>query len=105
MLSHVGWENDCMTINIPKHKGKQHSDGDGDPADLKHVYANPLNPLVCPMLWCAVYLMVSEVIVDHDGNNQPLFPGSSQGSRVGKELKKLLKGVYIYYFSSNTFNN
>ena len=41
MLEHIDWANDAMVITFAKHKGDQTGEGLGN---LKHVYANPLNP-------------------------------------------------------------
>ena len=50
MFDHIGWEGDAMTIIFPKHKGDQ----EGEHCAPKHVYANPQNPAICPILAFAV---------------------------------------------------
>lgn len=70
MLQHVDWKNDCMTITFAKHKGDLTGEGLGNE---KHVYANPLNPKICPILALAVLIFTS-----HRGsqvNEQTLFAG------------------------------
>ena len=51
MLQHLRWKNDCLTIVLPKHKRDQ----GGDQVFDRHVYANPLQPSICPILSLAVY--------------------------------------------------
>src|SRR5690349_10266066 len=52
MFNHFSWEGDSMTITLPKTKG----DPEGLKVFPKHVYANPFNPLVCPLLALAIHL-------------------------------------------------
>lgn len=51
MLNHINWENDCLLITLPKHKGDQ----EGANVSPKHVYANPGKPEICPILALAIY--------------------------------------------------
>ena len=50
MLEHVGWEGDSLLISTPKHKGDQ----EGARCFARHLYANPLNPAICPVLALAI---------------------------------------------------
>jgi hypothetical protein len=43
----MDWGGDCVKIKIAKHKGDQTGEGIGNE---KHVYANPYNPAICPIL-------------------------------------------------------
>ena len=52
MYQHVSWENDSMVIRLPKHKGDQ----EGKNSYPKHVFANPNDPSICPVLGFAVYV-------------------------------------------------
>lgn len=52
MFMHMSWDGDCMKVTFPKHKGDQK----GDRAEPKAVYANPLDPLVCPILALALFV-------------------------------------------------
>jgi hypothetical protein len=56
-----------MIIVFPNHKG----DKEGKNATPKHVYANPLNPAICPILAFAVYMWTSGF--HRDGANPSLF--------------------------------
>ena len=50
MYDHITWNVDAMVFKFPKHKGDQ----EGRTSIPKHVYANPLNPTICPILAFAV---------------------------------------------------
>ena len=51
---HLEWEGDCMKITEQSTK----SDQDGEKIFGKHMYANPNNPSVCPILALAVALFI-----------------------------------------------
>jgi hypothetical protein len=50
MMEHVGWEGDSLLISTPKHKGDQ----EGVRCFARHLFANPLNPFICPVLALAI---------------------------------------------------
>jgi hypothetical protein len=52
MFNHISWEEDAMVIVFPSHKG----DKEGKHCSPKHVYANPSNPEICPILAFAIYI-------------------------------------------------
>jgi hypothetical protein len=56
----------------------------------KFLFANPLQPELCPHLWLAVYLSTHDIGLD---NNNALFPGNHTASRIGKALQQLIKSV------------
>ena len=46
-INHIEWENDALKVYIFHQKNDQ----DGDKAEhAKHIYANPVNPEICPIL-------------------------------------------------------
>ena len=47
-LTHLEWDNDCIVLTIPRSKGDQ--SGAEEKLSKKHIYANPLNPAICPAL-------------------------------------------------------
>ena len=53
MLQHIDWSNDCMTIIFGHTKTDQ--TGEKSESSIKHVYANPQNPVICPILSMAVF--------------------------------------------------
>ncbi len=67
MLSHVSWTNDSLVIVIPQHKGDQ----EGKHCAPKHVYANPVDPLICPVLSLAIYIFTEGQ--RFNGGNHCLF--------------------------------
>ena len=87
-MLHVTWDNDSLVFRFVKSKGDQ----TGRNKDQAwHVYANPNNPAVCPVLAMACYIFGNPGIfgVDDgtdsadgtDPNNGRLFPGSYQYER------------------------
>lgn len=52
MYDHISWTEDCMTVVFPTHK----VDREGRDAAPKHVFANPINPEVRPILSLAIYI-------------------------------------------------
>jgi hypothetical protein len=51
-FDHITWKQDAMCIVFPKHKGDQ----EAKRSYPKHVYANPSNPEICPVLSLALYI-------------------------------------------------
>ena len=60
MMEHVGWEGDALLVTTPKHKADQ----EGVKCFSRHLYANPINPTICPVLALAVITFTR--IVKHD---------------------------------------
>ena len=52
--NHVQWENDSLVFYFSKTKGDQSVDKSGD---LWHVYLNPKNTELCPVLALEKYLL------------------------------------------------
>jgi hypothetical protein len=82
-FNHLSWKNDSLQIRF----GHMKNDQEGDrPKDPRHVYANPVNPEICPILSLAIYLS----IFGFSTFNQ-LFPGKTQYNRFSKAFKRLLE--------------
>lgn len=64
MLQHIDWKNDSLTVTFAKHKGDQTGEGLGNE---KHVYANPLNPTICPILALAVLVFTKHRQINTSG--------------------------------------
>ena len=60
MMEHVSWEANSLLISTPQSK----SDQEGEKCFARHLYANPLNPIICPVLALAV--LVFTRIAKHD---------------------------------------
>lgn len=56
------------------------------PSDPRHIYANPLQPEVCPILALGIYLMCFPC----DTSSNQLFPGSNQDDRFGNTIRRVL---------------
>jgi hypothetical protein len=67
MMEHVGWEGDALLISTPKHKADQ----EGAKCFARHLYANPTNPVICPVLALAVIVFTR--CIKHD----PTIPANS----------------------------
>jgi hypothetical protein len=105
MYNHVSWENDSMVIVFPSHKGDQ----EGRNALPKHVYANPAEPNICPILSFAVYIFTRGY--EREGSKRTIFAGDAE-SRFSKwlgnlctENKDLLlnQGVEISMIGTHSF--
>jgi hypothetical protein len=95
LLGHISWEGDALVITIPKHKGDQ----DGDHAYPRHVYANPQNPTICPVLALAVAIFNRTFPARHSNgdvkHNWPIFASASdaQNQRISELLRKILNSA------------
>ena len=85
---HMKWMNDSLQIFFAHQK----NDPTGTrPRDPRHIYCNPYNPAICPILTLVSYLLVTPPSADTQ-----LFPGSHQYNRYNKYLKKLLESKREY---------
>ena len=85
MYDHISWEEDALTINI----GKQKNDQEGNHAFPRHVYANPSNPFICPVLSFAI--LVFSQGYRREGSDRRVFGDPKHSKdRFGKWLGKLL---------------
>jgi hypothetical protein len=86
-LSHISWSGDSMVISIPKQK----SDQEGSRRINAHVFANPVNPAICPILSMAVYVLCYLV-----RRENTLFQGHAQDARFSKHLNLILSNLSHY---------
>ena len=81
--SHISWEDDAMTIQFAHSK----TDMIGTEESYKrHIYANPENPIICPILALSCYLATTPT----RGPPGKLFMGTSQYERFRKQLQSLV---------------
>ena len=82
---------DRLHAYLPKSKADQKQERVNS-REPKHVYANPLNPAICPILSLAV-LLNSKPGAGLLNDNQKVFGGGidDKGSRAGRALSKLKK--------------
>ena len=74
-LGHIEWRHDCLVFFFGKSKGDQ----SGELSDTPwHVYSNPFEPHICPVLALAKYLFSNPDIIK---SKSTLFPGKDQYNR------------------------
>ena len=87
MLQHFDWREDALLVTVPKHKGDQTGES---LSQVKHVYANPLRPEICPVLALAVLIICRHRLCAAASNaNQRLYTEDSM-QRFGQILTNLL---------------
>jgi hypothetical protein len=85
-IHNLGWYEDSLTVKF----GKAKNDQSGEMSiskEEKHVYANPLNPEICPVLSLAVYLSCCFP----SSTENSLFLGTRQKDRMLGFLHTLMK--------------
>jgi hypothetical protein len=98
MMQHINWEGDALLITIPKSKADQ----EGNNSFPRHLYANPLQPVICPVLALAVVVFTR--IVKHDSarssdstDTEPfcyrVFDGEHSESRFSDILGRIIAAV------------
>jgi hypothetical protein len=98
-LQHLSWQGDCLVILVPKTK----TDQSASSIHPRHVYANPYEPEICPILSLAVFVFSHPF--RYARNKNSLFAGSYQNNRFGKILLKMLgdlsEGERVIFSSIN----
>jgi hypothetical protein len=96
MMQHINWEGDALLITIPKSKADQ----EGNNSFPRHLYANPLQPVICPVLALAVIIFTR--IVKHDPtrastSTEPfcyrVFDGAHSESRFSEVMGRIIAAV------------
>ena len=94
ITEHVRWRDDCLFLFF----GVTKNDQEGDLCDTPwHVYSNPQEPSICPVLALAKYVFSHP---DQIGNKSFLFPGNDQYSRYDFCLRHIQ-----IYCSNNIFKS
>lgn len=83
-IDHIQWRDDCMIVYFAHTKSDQEGVNQNEPW---HVYANPVDPAVCPILAMAKYIFSHPELLQGDVK---LFPGRSQYNRFMKLFQKLI---------------
>lgn len=83
-IDHIWIEHDALIFQFAKSKGLPNGE---DHVGPWHVYANPLQPNVCPFLALAIYMFSYPDVLS---SNSSLFPGRSQYDRFCKEFRCVL---------------
>ena len=83
-INHLEWRDDCLLYYILRSKGDQEGDHSTHPW---HVYANPHQPHICPILALAKYLLANPQVTE----GMKLFYSSDPYQRFSKALRKCLE--------------
>jgi hypothetical protein len=86
LIPHLSWHEDSLIVQFAQSKTDQTGDNARFP---RHVYSNPLDPAICPILSLAIYLLCFPPTGD------ALFPGTQQYARFSSNLKTLLSSATI----------
>lgn len=84
-FEHIDWRNDCLVVTFAKSKKDQQGSAIGKD---KHVFANPLNAELCPILALALYVFTEPRC---NYNNTKLFDGTEQKRRYANSLTNVLR--------------
>lgn len=82
-IHHIDWHEDCLVIYFHHRKTDQNGINKSEPW---HVYANPLDPDICPVLSMGVYLLSLDTILSKGGQ---LFQGPNPYKRYAEALQRL----------------
>ncbi len=93
----ISWEADCLIVDMSKHKGAQ----SGERISAKHIFANPFEPAVCPILSLAIHTFCTS-----DRPEGPeflkLFSGSPYETLINW-LKEVLPDIQNLGFSVDDY--
>lgn len=84
LYDHVWWEDDCMVMIFVTTK----NDKEAKHSPPKHVYANPENPEICPILSLGIYIFTTGF--RREGSKRTVFGTESKGL-FGDWLKRVLQ--------------
>ena len=85
----ITWLGDCLGISIKR--TKTNPDGSKEVQEtIKHIYANPMMPEICPILGLAMYL-AKFPFVGATHQSKDLFPGSNTQTAFNESVTKALK--------------
>ena len=86
IFEHCVWSQDAFGITVTK--TKTNNDGSRDvQTDIKHIYANPLMPEICPVLALALYFLHNPFI---GCEGRKLFPGANTHKTFNDDVQKAL---------------
>ena len=96
MMEHIGWEGDALLISTPKSKADQ----EGTKCFARHLYANPINPTICPVLALAVSVFARSIRHDStqaaDSPERPsfrIFDGGFNETRFSEVLARCIASL------------
>ena len=83
-LHHLEWSNDSLGVYFAHMKKDQCGE---KKRDQQHIYANSVDPVVCPIVAIGAYLCTHSITGVKDSK---LFPGTNQYFRFSKSLNEIL---------------
>ena len=83
-LNYLEWTKDCLRIYLSHMKNDQTGDQKRDP---RHIYADPIDPTVYPILALAIYFSTFSISNTKD---TALFPGKNQCRQFSKYFELIL---------------
>ena len=87
-MQHISWQNDSLKIEFAIAKGNQ----DGEREERKLLFANPLNPFICPVLALSLYFANSSKVFKPEDR---LFSSAYQSDTFLKTLQRALETEFI----------
>lgn len=84
-INHIKFDDDCLVFSFAKSKGHQNGEEHVGPW---HVYSNPLEPHICPVLALARYIFAFPEVLS---SNSSLFQGKSQYNRYSNLFLDFVK--------------
>ena len=88
-LHYLEWMDDCLFIYLAHMKNYQSGSRKRDP---RHIYDNPFDPVICPILCLGIYFATFPINGSKDSS---LFPGEHQYERFASYLKYNLKNIMM----------
>ena len=84
-FNHLSWGGDCFRVTIDSHKSNRNGNNQSShyESNMKHVYANPLNPSICP------FLSLGILIVCNSGYSGKLFSNDHTNVSFSNWIVKL----------------
>lgn len=88
MLEHITWQNDCLKLTHYKTKSDQ--DGSTSKHTPKHIYANPKDPLICPILGLGLLALCQSYRPLAEAGGHRLFAGEHSDTRFSSWMHTTL---------------
>ena len=95
--NHMEWKDDALLIYFAHEKTDQTQSKPGDP---RHIYANPFQPEICPILSLGIFFLIVDITKSAD---QPIFSGTNQYCRFHKSLKSSFADIMSLSCSSGAY--
>lgn len=88
LLDHIRWEGDCLLLTHYKHKGDP--SGAISSKEPKHIYANPKEPLICPILGLGLLAICQSYRPAANTGANRLFAGQHSDTRFSSWMHTAL---------------